>query len=220
MYDNFFYKAKQTVYKWWCVIYKPVYKLTHHGYWPAEKEPYYIPPEEKQQQQLASQMTKQISDTEAEISLEDTTAKDTVSVAPTNNTTSSNDNPSNTGESAEDAAARAKEIMDRLNREAAEDEAKKQAEIEAARQKAAEQDRLNSILKSTQRDISQYISEGMAHREEAQHTIQEETPTASDEALRRAQEIMDRLNREAAEDESKKQAEIEAAKEYARKNNL
>ena len=45
--------------------------------------------------------------------------------------------------------------MDRLNREAAEDEAKKQAEIEAARQKAAEQDRLNSILKSTQRDISQ-----------------------------------------------------------------
>lgn len=220
MYDNFFYKARQTVYKWWCVIYKPVYKLTHHGYWPAEKEPYYVPPEEKQQQQLASQMAKQISDTEAEISLEDTTAKDTVSVAPTNNTTSSNDNPSIKGESAEDAAARAKEIMDRLNREAAEDEAKKQAEIEAARQKAAEQDRLNSILKSTQRDISQYISEGMAHREEAQHTIQEETPTASDEALRRAQEIMDRLNREAAEDEAKKQAEIEAAKEYARKNNL
>lgn len=220
MYDNFFYKARQTVYKWWCVIYKPVYKLTHHGYWPAEKEPYYIPPEEKQQQQLASQMAKQISDTEAEISLEDTTAKDTVSVAPTNNTTSSNDNPSIKGESAEDAAARAKEIMDRLNREAAEDEAKKQAEIEAARQKAAEQDRLNSILKSTQRDISQYISEGMAHREEAQPAVQEETPTASDEALRRAQEIMDRLNREAAEDEAKKQAEIEAAKEYARKNNL
>ncbi len=220
MYDNFFYKAKQTVYKWWCVIYKPVYKLTHHGYWPAEKEPYYIPPVEKQQQQLASQMAKQISDTETEISLEDTTTKDTVSVAPTNDTTSINDSSSSKSESAEDAAARAKEIMDRLNREAAEDEAKKQAEIEAARQKAAEQDRLNSILKSTQRDISQYISEGMAHRDETTQATQEDTPTASDEALRRAQEIMDRLNREAAEDEAKKQAEIEAAKEFARKNNL
>ena len=35
------------------------------------------------------------------------------------------------------------------------------------------------------------------------------------EELRRAQEIIDRLNREAAEDEAKKQAELDAAKAAA-----
>ena len=40
MYENFVIKAKRTVYKWWCVVYQPVYKLIHHGYWPNEKDPY------------------------------------------------------------------------------------------------------------------------------------------------------------------------------------
>ncbi|MBE5943738.1 MAG: hypothetical protein E7258_02345 [Lachnospiraceae bacterium] len=153
-----------------------------------------------------------------------TPAKESSSISSTDSSTAQTTSPT---ESSDDAAARAKEIMDRLNREAAEDEAKKRAEIEAARRKAEEQDRLNSILKSTQRDISQYITEGMAHRDEQQSNSsapaenQElDTSNVDDETLRKAQEIMDRLNREAAEDEAKKQAEIEAAKEFARKNNL
>lgn len=234
MYDNFLYKAKQTVYKWWCVIYKPVYKLTHHGYWPAEKEPYYVPPDSKQQQ-LANQMAEQISNTEITVDIGDSLEKGTPSTTTSTEATTASTDKSTTAKEApsqktstqvappadDNSAARAKEIMERLAREAAEDEAKKQAEIEAARQKAAEQDRLNSILKSTQRDISQYISEGMAHRADNQEpTPEEPTTNASDEALKRAQEIMDRLNREAAEDEAKKQAEIEAAKEFARQNNL
>ena len=39
MYDNFLFRAKRTVYKWWCIVYKPVYKLIHNGEWPEEKEP-------------------------------------------------------------------------------------------------------------------------------------------------------------------------------------
>ena len=39
MYDNFLFRAKRTVYKWWCIVYKPVYKLIHSGEWPEEKEP-------------------------------------------------------------------------------------------------------------------------------------------------------------------------------------
>jgi len=39
MYDNFLFRAKRTVYKWWCIVYKPVYKLIHNGKLPEEKEP-------------------------------------------------------------------------------------------------------------------------------------------------------------------------------------
>ena len=36
MYDNFLFRAKRTVYKWWCIVYKPVYKLIHNGEWPED----------------------------------------------------------------------------------------------------------------------------------------------------------------------------------------
>ncbi len=187
MNDGFFYRAKQTVYKWWCIIYKPVYKLIHHGYWPEEKEPYYVP---EPKPEIPS------------VTPESPSAQpDTADVADSDN-----------------SALRAQEILDRLNREAAEEEAKKQAEIDAARKKAEEDARLASILKSTRRDISQYINEGMANREHIANA--EPKPEVDDDVLKRAQEIMDRLNKEAAEDEAKKQAEIEAAKDFARKNNL
>ena len=62
----------------------------------------------------------------------------------------------------DDVLARANEIMDRLNREAAEDEEKKQREIEAAKEKAAEQERLAAILKSTERNIDAFIQEGLS----------------------------------------------------------
>jgi len=46
--------------------------------------------------------------------------------------------------------------------EAAEDEEKKQREIEAAKEKAAEQERLAAILKSTERNIDAFIQEGLS----------------------------------------------------------
>lgn len=139
--NSFFTRVKQIVYKWWCVVYKPVYKLTHHGYWPASKEPVYTqisqPDIPQSTPQNISSEAPEISEPEIDLS--------TVS---------------------EDALARANEIMERLAREAAEDEAKKQSAIAAAKKKAEDDARLASILKSTERDISAYIAEGMAHRDE------------------------------------------------------
>lgn len=212
MNDSFFYRAKQTVYKWWCVIYKPVYKLVHHGYWPAEKEPYYVPPEKLQTPDTPI-LAPDVEPDNISLDLGDTN-DNPVSDSPVQE-------PSKVQSTTDDAAKRAQEILDRLNKEAAAEAAKKQAEIEIARKKADEDARVASILKSTQHDISQYINEGMANREHHEEDAPSDSaPIADDETLRRAQEIMDRLNREAAEDEAKKQAEIEAAKEYAKQHNL
>lgn len=93
-------------------------------------------------------------------------------------------------------------IMDRINRER---EEKRKQDMEKARLKAEEDARLASIMNANKVDVNAFIKAGkeaMEHKQE-------------DEALIRAQEIMDRLNREAAEDEAKKQAEIEAAKQKA-----
>ncbi|MGN0494860.1 MAG: hypothetical protein ACI4GW_01400 [Lachnospiraceae bacterium] len=93
-------------------------------------------------------------------------------------------------------------IMDRINRER---EEKRKQDMEKARLKAEEDAKLASIMNANKVDVNAFIKAGkeaMEHKQE-------------DEALIRAQEIMDRLNREAAEDEAKKQAEIEAAKQKA-----
>ena len=107
-----------------------------------------------------------------------------------------------TSSASEEELRRAQEILDRLNREAAEDEAKKQAEIEAAKAEARAREAAEAKA-----------AENAAENEAV-------TDSASDEDIRRAQEILDRLNREAAEDEAKKQAEIEAARERAREAGL
>lgn len=183
--NNFYIRAKQTVYKWWCVIYKPVYKLFHKGYWPDEKEPYYTPKPEPahtdapetvddNKRLLAEQMARQIGTgnqqnvdsiiLSAEQSPQSIGAH--IDKAPVESTVSENKTETKTEaqETSEDVMAKAQEIMERLAREAAEDEAKKQAEIDAARQKAMEQEQLASIMKANERDISIYIEEGKAHQ--------------------------------------------------------
>ena len=64
-----------------------------------------------------------------------------------------------------DVVAGGYEFMARLNREAAEDEAKKNREIEAAREKADEQARLAAILKANERNIDAFIQEGLSSRQ-------------------------------------------------------
>lgn len=206
MYDNnnFFSRVKGTVYKWWCVVYKPVYKLMHHGYWPQEKEPYYIPnnqsqgltanePQElppsqeltqsssdqqdqtlsQQQRLLAEQMAKEITqknqhhidelvtDTEELDLTPDETLPQNDTVSPSNSEEAQEIDTSNVDD---DVLSRANEIMARLAREAAEDEEKKQAEIDKAKQDAETNARLASIMKANQIDISAYIEEGKAHQ--------------------------------------------------------
>ena len=55
MYDNFLFRAKRTVYKWWCIVYKPVYKLIHNGEWPEEKEPHICLPNQRHPHRLSMQ---------------------------------------------------------------------------------------------------------------------------------------------------------------------
>lgn len=202
--DNygFFYNVRQTVYKWWCVVYKPAYKLFHHGYWPAEKEPYYAFNQAKQAE-LDAQRLAQAATGQEQVAMEaaatdnigsttgtdahdlaskimsskqgnvDALVANTAVAGPSAPATSvANISASSSDTEAEserdlskvdpDALARANEIMARLASEAAADEAKKQAEIDAAKAKAAEDARLASILQSTKIDISAYIEEGKA----------------------------------------------------------
>ena len=199
--NNFFIRAKQTVYKWWCVIYKPVYKLFHQGHWPEGKDPYYHPPQgnaagqsedtsaesDAAQRLLAEQMARQIEELnqhqvdsiilstdpaetaipEANVSIAIPDTDDTISeeITQTQDTTQG-------PYVSDDVMAKAQEIMDRLAREAAEDEAKKQAEIDAAKQAAKDQERLASIIKANERDISIYIEEGKAHQADNNPTSQ------------------------------------------------
>jgi len=205
--DNygFFYKAKQTVYKWWCVVYKPAYKLFHHGYWPAEKEPYYELNQAKQAaldaeklaqtasaQDLADQILSSKQGNIDALVANTPVASSSVSAA-SHATISASNSDTETEPEVDlskvdpDALARANEIMARLASEAAADEAKKQAEIEAAKAKAREDEE---------------AAKAKAKADE-------------DEAKKRADEIMARLASEAAADEAKKQAEIDAAKAKA-----
>lgn len=126
------------------------------------------------------------------------------------------------------------EILNRLNRERQEAEAQKQREIEEARRKAQEQERINSILDANKVNVDEFIEEGMAGRRNTENLKSEDSglkvtedekehkricdeEAKREEDMQRAQEIIDRLNREAAEDEAKKIAEIEELKEKARK---
>ncbi len=103
------------------------------------------------------------------------------------------------------------EILKRLEREKQEEEEKARKEIEDMRKKNQEQERIAAIMNANQVNVNAFIEEGKAIRENAL----EETDTKKQEDMQRAQEIIDRLNREAAEDDAKKRAEIEAARKRA-----
>ncbi len=127
----------------------------------------------------------------------------------------------------------AMEVLNRINRE--KEEARKRA-IEKQWKQREEEERIAAIMNSNKVDVGAFIEEGKhkAKEQEAEPDISIDKPEeanidikeevadagATDEQLRRAQEIIDRLNREAAEDEAKKQAEIDAAKQQAREAGL
>lgn len=162
------FKLRQTVYKWWCVIYKPVYKLFHHGEWPKEKEPYYVcgqdnfDKRQEEQQKLAEEITRTLANrgqNEVDVIIQSAEITET---KPSNSTVNNQDanEEIDTSNIDNDVLARANEIMERLAREAADDEAKKQKEIDEARRKAEEKAKLDSIMDANKVDISQYIEQG------------------------------------------------------------
>lgn len=105
-------------------------------------------------------------------------------------------------------AGDAMEVLRRINEEK---EEKRRQDVEKARKKAQEEARIAAIMNANKVDVDAFIEAGRAAKEEIA------SKKADDDALRRAQEIMDRLNREAAEDDAKKEAEIEAARQEAKK---
>lgn len=103
-------------------------------------------------------------------------------------------------------------VLRRINEEK---EERRRKEIENAKQKASEEARIAAIMNANKVDVNAFIEAGKAAKEEIAAKKAEEQRV---EDMRRAQEIMDRLNREAAEDEAKKRAEIDAAKQEAKKH--
>lgn len=203
MSDNFFISTKRTLYKWWCVVYKPAYQLFHHGYWPEEKNPYMrypspnVPntPVNDSSMQLAQVMAAQILETnkQNQHSVDDiirsvevyqpVTEKPTPQVAtPLQDTTTTNSSPvseaadvSNSEIPAnvdDDVLARANAIMERLNKEAADDAAKKQKEIDKAKAFASEQERLATIMKANSVDIEEFIEEGRSMQAHAEDSVE------------------------------------------------
>lgn len=194
MYDNFIFRIKRTVYKWWCVVYKPVYRLIHDGNWPASKEPSVRYPDTQPSTQetgldaqaLADavldtnrQSQHSIDDMILEASKHTSDVAQAVTPVQTSHTeasvqeTSALDSDAIPADVDDDVLARANEIMARLNREAAEDEEKKQREIEAAKKQTAEQERLAAILKSNERNIDAFIQEGLSKQHQQDDSNQE-----------------------------------------------
>lgn len=109
-----------------------------------------------------------------------------------------------------DDAEYARQRAEQLRRE---QEHIRQQEIERLRKEQQERERIAAIMNANKVNVNAFIQEG---REARQHEEEErkagQLAEQETENLRRAQEIIDRLNREAAEDEAKKEAEIAEAK--------
>ena len=98
--------------------------------------------------------------------------------------------------------------MDFIERMNAEKEEKRKKLLEQAQEQA----RINEILNANKVNVEAFIQVG----KDAIQEKEEQKEKIDDDVMARAQEIMDRLNKEAAEDEAKKQAQIEEAKRQAK----
>lgn len=186
---GFFSRVKGNLIKWWQLVVLPVLRINNNS---AKKPERFITEESEKPLQNGDSVQK-------EKEVEVNTAQHTENSVPGN--ISVNPNVAVEGVNGEDPL----EILNRINKEK---ERERLQEIEKARQKAEEQERIASIMNANKVDVNAFIEAGKA-------AIESNREKPSEEDLKRAQEIMDRLNREAAEDEAKKQAEIEEARKKA-----
>lgn len=182
---GFFKSVKGHVIKWWQQVILPVFHLNNNANHKASN---------------AQESKKKTDDGVSTAKSIDTCTEEQV-------TTYAKGQMEGTGSinSVEDQDAAA--ILERLEREKQAEAEKTQKEIDEIRRKNQEQERIAAILNANQVNVNAFIEEGKASRENASG----EVSTGKQEDMRRAQEILERLNREAAEDEAKKRAEIEAA---------
>lgn len=184
---GFFGKVKSNLIKWWQLVILPVLRINNNSTKSSER---FVTeqPENAAQQNISAQNGIK----------EDVTGNIDDSVQ---------------GKSSDDSNVEVEDPMAVLKRINREKEQERLREIEEGKQKAQEQERIASIMNANKVDVNAFIEAGKAAVSEQE----EKKPDSSEEEMRRAQEIIDRLNREAAEDEAKKQAEIEAARKEAEK---
>lgn len=228
---NFFGKIKGNVVKWWRLVILPVFHLDNN-------EPQTV----AQQLRMNEEAAKAMSQTDTGDSMVEQKSKqrstqykkekkdnsDTWWGEAMQNQTEDNEDDMFSTDRYKNVADNkdAMEILRRLEHEKQEEMLKKQKEIEEARRKAEEQERIDSILNANKVNVDVFIEEGKSGRgntetlrsEENGEASQNEGEVKKQDDLQRAQEIIDRLNREAAEDEARKMEEIEKAREKAKEH--
>lgn len=193
---GFFKSVAGHLIKWWQIVIMPVFRLNNN-------------------RNASDALDMNMTDEEATEVLADNTVKQGNPQEPIGVKQETANSQMNTAASTEDADAA--DILSRLEKEKREAEEKKRKEIEAMRQKAQEEERIAAIMNANKVAVDSFIAEGKANRETQEELdAKQAEEERKQEELRRAQEIIDRLNREAAEDEAKKQAEITKAQEEAK----
>lgn len=206
----FFKVITGNIVKWWQLVVMPILKIDNNAN--QNQQVQTEQPAASEQKSNPTQVVEQkVVETKEQPSQQET-KKAVADTVPTSKEETKSETATAGGQQ---DAADALAVMERINRER---EAKRKADLE----KAQEEARLASIMNSNKVDVDAFIQAGRESRVEkeaenkAENNIQITSGSDSkDDALARAEEIMARLNREAAEDEAKKQAEIEAAKKQA-----
>lgn len=188
---NIFKWITGNVIKWWHLVMKPVLRIDNNesGQVESVQPKEQLKPEEVQsepEQQFISEKVQSASERKQVKPEEQQRKPEERQAKPT-----------------EDRSA-----MDFIERMNAEKEEKRKKLLEQAQEQA----RINEILNANKVNVEAFIQVG----KDAIQEKEEQKETIDDDVMARAQEIMDRLNKEAAEDEAKKQAQIEEAKRQAK----
>lgn len=215
---GFFSSVKGHVIKWWQLVIMPVLHINNDKRMKqnvTQQSAQAVQPNQMMQQadSVTQTYTAEVQATPPgrnQSSLEETTngmstQGQTISSEQKTDAMEMQGNPTNS-ESIEEGDAM--EVLRRINEEK---EEKRRQDVENARKKAQEEARIAAIMNANKVDVNAFIEAGRVAKEEIANK------KAEDDALHRAQEIMDRLNQEAAEDDAKKIAEIEVAKQEAKK---
>lgn len=186
---GFFKNLKAHVIKWWRIVLLPVFRINNN-----------------ENTNLNTTMDATNMDSNAKATM------DVVNVDMNSNeaiSTNLNENVSSLSLTNHDA----NQILRQIEHDKLDVEKQKMLEIENLKRKQLEEERIVAILNSNKVKVDNFIQEAKDKREISNNSAEE---LKKQENLRRAQEIIDRLNREAAEDEAKKLEEIEKAKQLAK----
>lgn len=212
---GFFRTVKGHVFKWWQLVIMPVLRINNNSKKSQSGESVQQSTANHEQQYMSQDMQTANEDTTVNATISEVTRNRMFAAEIEQAGEKAVEEQMNTTKKDTTSAEDPMEVLRRINEEK---EAKRRQEIEKAREKASEEARIAAIMNANKVDVNAFIQAGKAAKEEiAAKQEDDEAKKRQQEDLLRAQEIMERLNREAAEDEAAKQAEIEAARQEAKK---